>query len=89
MTTQSALFADSATPASEAGAAAIDFAGRVGAEWVIKVHGKVAKRLEGKVNERLDTGEIELRCASVEVLNPSAPPPFVPNQSDLPNEDAS
>ena len=71
----------------EAGAAAIDFAGRVGAEWVIKVHGKVAKRLEGKVNEKLDTGEIELRCSSVEVLNPSAPPPFVPNQSDLPNED--
>lgn len=65
----------------------IDFAGRVGAEWVIKAKGMVAHRLEGKVNEKLATGEIELRCAQVEVLNTSAAPPFVPSQSDLPNED--
>ncbi len=71
----------------EADQPAIDFAGRVGAEWVIKAHGSVAHRLEGKVNEKLSTGEIELRCAAVEVLNASVAPPFVPSQPDLPNED--
>ncbi len=71
----------------EAGQAAIDFAGRIGAEWVIKARGRVASRLEGKVNEKLATGEIEVRCAEIEVLNQSVAPPFVPSQSDLPNED--
>jgi aspartyl-tRNA synthetase len=71
----------------EASQEQIDFAGRIGAEWVIKARGVVADRLEGKVNEKLATGEIELRCAGVEVLNTSAAPPFVPSQSDLPNED--
>lgn len=71
----------------EAGQEQIDFAGRIGAEWVIKARGVVADRLTGKTNEKLATGEIELRCAAVEVLNVSAAPPFVPSQSDLPNED--
>jgi len=71
----------------EANQAQIDFAGRVGSEWVIKATGLVANRLIGKNNDKLATGEIELRCASIEVLNPSAPPPFTPSQADLPNED--
>jgi len=71
----------------EAGQEAIDFAGRIGAEWVIKARGLIQARLEGKVNEKLATGEIELRCAGVEVLNQSVAPPFVPSQSELPNED--
>lgn len=71
----------------EANQEQIDFAGRVGSEWVIKATGVVADRLVGKNNDKIATGEIELRCASVEVLNPSAPPPFTPSQADLPNED--
>lgn len=71
----------------EANQEQIDFAGRVGSEWVIKATGIVADRLIGKNNDKIATGEIELRCSSVEVLNPSAPPPFTPSQSDLPNED--
>jgi aspartyl-tRNA synthetase len=71
----------------EANQEQIDFAGRVGSEWVIKATGIVADRLVGKNNDKIATGEIELRCASVEVLNPSAPPPFTPSQADLPNED--
>lgn len=71
----------------EADQSAIDFASRIGAEWVIKAEGVVAERLEGKTNDKLATGQVELRCSAVEVLNPSAPPPFVPSQSDLPNED--
>lgn len=71
----------------EANQEQIDFAGRVGSEWVIKATGVVSDRLVGKNNDKIATGEIELRCASVEVLNPSAPPPFTPSQADLPNED--
>ncbi len=71
----------------EAASDQIAFAGRVGNEWVIKATGLVANRLEGKENEKIATGQIELRCASIEVLNPSATPPFTPSQSDLPNED--
>jgi aspartyl-tRNA synthetase len=71
----------------EANQEQIDFAKRVGSEWVIKATGIVSNRLVGKDNDKIATGEIELRCAAVEVLNPSAPPPFTPSQSDLPNED--
>jgi len=71
----------------EAGSAQIEDAKKVGNEWVIKVTGTVANRLIGKNNDKIATGEIELRCPAIEVLNPSAPPPFTPGQADLPNED--
>ncbi len=71
----------------EASAANIDDAKQVGSEWVIKATGKVSSRLVGKENEKISTGEIELRCATIEVLNPAATPPFTPSQTDLPNED--
>ncbi|MEL6108514.1 MAG: aspartate--tRNA ligase [Planctomycetota bacterium] len=65
----------------------IDEAGRIPAESVILVRGKVADRLEGKVNEKMDTGEIEVRCPVLEVLNACQTPPFTPSQTDLPGED--
>ncbi len=57
------------------------------AEWVIKVVGVVEHRPEGTVNAKLPTGEIEVRCQSVEVLNRSVTPPFQPSSEDLPGED--
>ncbi|MEM6471523.1 MAG: aspartate--tRNA ligase [Planctomycetota bacterium] len=71
----------------EANAAQIDVAGGVSAESVILVRGKVASRLEGKTNEKLATGEIEVRCPELEILNSCQTPPFTPNQPDLPGED--
>ena len=65
----------------------IDEAGRIPVESVILVRGKVAHRLEGKVNEKLATGEIEVRCPVLEVLNTCQTPPFTPSQVDLPGED--
>ena len=65
----------------------IDAAGHYPAESVILVKGKVADRLEGKINEKLDTGEIEVRCHHVEILNACETPPFTPSQSDLPGEE--
>jgi len=56
-------------------------------EFVLAVTGKVAKRPEGTTNPKLDTGEIELRCRKLEILNKSLVPPFQPGTMDLPGED--
>jgi aspartyl-tRNA synthetase len=65
----------------------IDSAGSVPAESVILVRGKVADRLEGKTNDKLATGAIEVRCPELEILNACQTPPFTPGQADLPGED--
>ena len=56
-------------------------------EDVIKVVGKVAHRPEGTVNEKLPTGEVELRVTELQVFNKSETPPFTPSQQELPGED--
>jgi aspartyl-tRNA synthetase len=71
----------------EANSDLIAAAGRVSGESVILIRGKVAPRLEGKSNEKLATGAIEIRTEHFEVLNSCKTPPFTPGQSDLPNED--
>lgn len=48
----------------------------VRSEYVVRVTGTVAQRPEGTLNERLDTGEIELTECEVEVLSAAEPPPF-------------
>ena len=45
-------------------------------EWCIAVTGEVRRRIEGNVNPRIATGEIEVVASSVAVLNESAPLPF-------------
>ncbi|QDU61854.1 Aspartate--tRNA ligase [Planctomycetes bacterium Pan216] len=45
-------------------------------EYVISVVGKVAPRLEGKRNPKLDTGDIELKATKLELLNRSEVTPF-------------
>ena len=71
----------------EASEALIDAAGHVGNESVILIRGVVADRLEGKVNAKLATGEIEVRSEHFEILSVAQTPPFTPGQSDLPGED--
>ena len=62
-------------------------AGELRSEDVIRVTGSIAPRPEGTVNDKLSTGEIELRGAVLEILNKSLTPPFTPSQKDLPGED--
>ena len=71
----------------ESGDALIEQAKQLRSEDVVRIVGKVAPRPEGQANPRLDTGEVEIRCAELEVLNKSAPPPFTPGQRELPGED--
>jgi len=56
-------------------------------EFVLLVRGKVARRPEGTVNPKLDTGEIEVRVQHLEILNKSLTPPFQPTSKELPGED--
>ena len=71
----------------ESGSQVQELARSLRSEFVVKVTGKVALRPEGSVNDKIDTGEIELRCDQLDILNPSLTPPFSPSQADLPGED--
>jgi aspartyl-tRNA synthetase len=45
-------------------------------EYVVKVKGTVRRRLEGRENPKLGTGEVEVVATAVEVLSASRTPPF-------------
>jgi aspartyl-tRNA synthetase len=55
---------------------ALAAAHRVRTEWVVRVTGTVRRRPEGMVNDRLDTGEVEVLAESLEVLSEADTPPF-------------
>jgi len=52
-------------------------------EFVLKVTGKVRRRPPGTINSTLRSGEVELLAHEVEVLNPSATPPFQLDDENL------
>ncbi|MBW1712743.1 MAG: aspartate--tRNA ligase [Deltaproteobacteria bacterium] len=54
-----------------------ELADRVRNEYVLAVEGTVRPRPEGMANPKLKTGQIEVICDWLEVLNPSEPPPFM------------
>jgi aspartyl-tRNA synthetase len=58
------------------GAAAHQVATEARLEYVLSVEGTVAKRLPGKENPTLATGEIEVEAEQVEILNPAKVSPF-------------
>ena len=59
---------------------------RVRPEYVLKVTGKVRRRPAGTVNAELPTGEVEVLASEVQILNPSAPPPFQLDEDKLAEE---
>ena len=56
---------------------------QVRSEFVLKITGRVRLRPEGTHNANLPTGEIELLAHHIEVLNPSATPPFQMDDESL------
>jgi aspartyl-tRNA synthetase len=57
--------------------AAFAIADKARYEYCLRVRGRVRPRPEGQVNERLNTGKIEVVVDEYEVLNPSKPLPFM------------
>ncbi len=55
----------------------------VRSEFVLKVTGRVRPRPEGTINPNLRSGEIEVLAGSIEILNPSLPPPFQLDDDNL------
>ncbi|SRR5581483_9079393 len=64
-------------------AAVFRVAEQVRNQFVLRATGKVRRRMEGTVNPKLRTGEVELAVEELEVLNPSAPPPFPLDDDNL------
>jgi len=52
-------------------------------EFVLKITGKVRRRPAGTENTGLVSGEIEILCHDIEVLNTSATPPFQLDEENL------
>ena len=52
-------------------------------EFVIRVTGKVIRREPGLVNPKLKSGEIEVLCHELEILNPAITPPFQLDEDNL------
>ena len=52
-------------------------------QFVLRVTGKVRRRMEGTVNTKLRTGEVELEAEALEILNPSQSPPFQLDDDNL------
>ncbi len=59
-----------------------DIAESVRSEFVVRVSGTIDRRLAGMENDKLDTGEVELRATAIEVLATAQTPPFVINDPD-------
>jgi aspartyl-tRNA synthetase len=56
-------------------------------EWVISVTGTVTARPEGTRNPKLQTGDIEVRAESLEILNRADTPPFEISAAEPVNEE--
>jgi aspartyl-tRNA synthetase len=63
-------------------------ASRVRSEFVVTIAGRVERRMAGKENPELPTGEIELRAETVEILAEAKTPPFYINEPDAPIDEA-
>ena len=55
----------------------------VRSEFVLKITGKVRLRPSGTVNTNLATGEIEILCHELEILNSAVTPPFQLDEENL------
>jgi aspartyl-tRNA synthetase len=52
-------------------------------EFVLRITGKVRRRPEGTTNNNMTSGEIEILCHEIEVLNASLTPPFQLDDENL------
>ncbi len=60
-----------------------EVAERIRNEFCVRVAGKVRRRPEGTVNPNLHSGEVEVACEEIEILNASVTPPFQLDDENL------
>ncbi len=63
-------------------------ADRVRSEYVVHVSGTITRRLEGMDNDKLATGQVELRATEIEILATAKTPPFLINEPDAEIDEA-
>ncbi|MCX6757975.1 MAG: aspartate--tRNA ligase [Candidatus Nomurabacteria bacterium] len=68
-------------PTESRGSSAIEIAGKIRPEWVLKITGKVNARPEKNVNKDQQNGDVELEVLTIEVLNEAKTPPFQVNEN--------
>ncbi len=56
---------------------------RIRNEYCVKVVGKVRRRPEGTANANIRSGQVEVLCEQIEILNPSVTPPFQLDDENL------
>ena len=66
--------------------AAFALAERVRSEFVLHVEGRVRERPEGTVNPDMPTGQVEVLCKQLVVLNEAETPPFQLEEDDVNEE---
>ncbi len=60
--------------------AALNTAGEMRSEYVVRLAGEVSLRPSGTENSRIPTGDVEVIVREAEILNPSKTPPFYINE---------
>jgi aspartyl-tRNA synthetase len=60
----------------------------VRSEYVVRVSGTISKRLAGMENDKLATGQVELRASRIEILSTAKTPPFVINEPNTEVDEA-
>lgn len=56
---------------------------RIRNEYCLRITGEVRERPEGTVNPDLPSGEVEVVCTDIEILNPSVTPAFQLDDDNL------
>ena len=67
-------------------ATAHELAHALRAEFILTARGKVSRRPAGTVNEKLNTGEIEVYADQARIVSQSKTPPFVIEEDETPSE---
>src|SRR5215813_9355209 len=62
---------------------AFSIAERIRGEYVLRVTGRIRRRPQGSTNPDMKSGEVEMVAEELEILNPSAPPPFQLDEDNL------
>ncbi|HAI69996.1 MAG TPA: aspartate--tRNA ligase [Gammaproteobacteria bacterium] len=65
---------------------AFTIAERVRNEYVLRIQGNIRRRPEGTENQKIPTGQVEVVCQQIEILNAAETPPFQLDEEQVSEE---